>query len=411
MEKKTVFYAGAARRDITPKEDMLPMPYVGPVAFEAVADRISVRALYLENGDGQVLFVHFDLAEVPYVQETVAALTRFSGLPSERIFTVATHTHSMPFFGTVLFPPDAATEPLFRRYYDYVMEKAEEAVREAMDGKRPAKLGYGEGRSYVNVNRDEKIDGKYTYGNNFERPSDKTLQLMRLEDEEGQMIALIVNFAVHAVVTNGCMIGDGLWLGGDLPGRTATALEKKLGGVSLWTPAASGDQNPRYCTNFGYDETSPTLRTISPGEGGYLYLDALVAEHVRDILAANAGFTCDRERISIATAEQTVLVQAKEELAAVMPAVPFVLKLLRLGDLVIQGVSAEVVTTVGAAMRSISDGEHTMMMTHVHGTGLYVPDEWEYAVQAQEVSQSLLARGAAEPVFAAAFAEMVKNTK
>lgn len=399
--------AGAAKRDITPLEDMMPMPFVGPVCFEKAADRVSVRTLFLSNGNHNVLFVNFDLGEVPYVSETLSTLTELTGLSCERIFLVATHTHSMPFFGTIIMPPNEATEPIYRRYYAFLMERVKEAVLEAMQNAKPAKMGYGEGCSYVNVNRDECVDGKYIYGNNFERPSDKTLRLIRLEDMEGQSIALVVNYAVHGVVMNGCMIGDGLWLGGDLPGRTATGLEEKLGGIVLWTPAASADQNPRYCTNFGYDESSPTLRTKSLGETGYMLLDTLVAEHIRDILRTNSTIACDQVSIHISAKEETVLVPAKEELKAVIPVVPFILKVLRLGDITIEGVSAEVATTVGAKLCALSGSQPTMMMTHVQGTGFYIPDEWEYEVGAQETGETLIGEGCAEPMFMDAFRKML----
>lgn len=402
---------GAARADITPLEEMLPLHYVETVNFEKVADRISARVIYLENGGSAVLLVNLDLAEVPYAQETMDALAEMTGLSQERIFISPIHTHSMPFFGTMLAPPKDETEPAYRRYYAYVMEAVKTAVRTAMAEKRPAKLGYGEGRSYINVNRDEKVDGKYTYGVNYERPSDKTLRLVRLDDMDGNMIALLVNYAVHAVVTNGCMIGDGLWIGGDLPGRTETMLEEKLGGVVLWMPAASADQNPRVVSNFGYDLSSPTLRTISLGEGGYLVLESLAKEHVRDIIAANETITCDMEDAKIAASEKNVFVPAKEAVKAAVPVVPFTLKLLRIGSLAIEGVSAEVATTVGKALCDLSDAEHTLMVTHVQGTSWYVPDDWEYEEHAQEVDESLIERGCAEPVFTKAFQEMLAETR
>ena len=410
MNETGKLMAGAARVDITPTKDMMPIPSVGPVNFNQVADHVSARVLYVESDESSALLINLDMAEVPYVSETVGTLVQLTDLPKERILISATHTHSMPFFGTTITPPHETTEPIYRRYYSYMMEKLKSAVQNAMAEKRPAKIGYGEGCSYINVNRDEKIDGKYTYGNNYERPSDKTLRLVRLENLDGSMIALLVNYAVHGVVTNGCMIGDGLWLGGDLPGRVETRLEEELGGIVLWTPAASADQNPRVVTNFGYDMTSPTPRTISLGESGYLVLDALADEHVRDILAANVTFQCNTENVKIAAAEKTVFVQAKDSEEGAEPTIPFTLKLLRIGRLAIEGVSAEVATTVGQMLCDLSDAEYTLMITHMQGTSWYVPDDWEYEVHAQEVDESLIAQGCAEPVFIQAFEQMFGET-
>lgn len=410
MNKEKRLLAGAAKRDITPPEELLPMPFIGPVCMKRVADRISVRALCIESGDNTVLHVNFDMGEVPYVTETLDFVKQCSGLASENIFLTATHTHGVPFIGWPFVPADEKTEAVYRKWYALIQSQLSEAVREAMESRRPAKMGYGEGKSYVNVNRDEIIDGKYTYGNNYERPSDKTVRLIRFDDEAGGQIALIVNYAVHGVVVNGCMIGDGLWLSGDLPGRAETQLEEKLGCVVLWTPAASGDQNPRVCTNFGYVE-GDNLRTKSLGESGYMILDSLAGEHVRNILAANETLVCDTDEASLAVAERTVLIPTKEAARAIAPALPFTLKLLRIGDIMIEGVSAEVVTTVGSALCALSDAKHTLMMTHMQGSSMYIPDNWEYEEGAQEVDESFVERGLAEPAFAEAFQVMLAEIK
>ena len=407
MKERYTLMAGAARMDITPTEELMPLPFVGPISFQFIADRIHVRALYIENLKENTLLVAFDMGEVPYPQETVEFIHEISNIRNENIFLTATHTHETPFIGWPLIPADVETEAKYRKWYEQIKNAVREAVLEAISSKRAARLGYAEGKSYINVNRDELIDGKCEVGNNYERPSDKTLALVKLEDEEKNLIALVVNYACHAVLLNGCLVNDGIGISGDIPGRTSTSIEDQLGGVVLWTSGAAGDQNPRVTTNYGYDETG--FRTISLGEAGYMILDGIVREHVRNILSVNQRIVCNVDSARIISLEKIVLVKAKGAKEEEAPSIPFTLKLLRIGELAIMGISAEVVTIVGENVRKVSDAEHTIMITHAQGCMGYVPDDWEYEHQSFVAGSSLIEKGCAEPVFIRGFEEMFGN--
>ena len=74
--------------------------------------------------------------------------------------------------------------------------------------------------------------GKAEIGNNYERPSDKTLNLIRVETLDNELIALLINYAVHGVFLNGNFVDDKLCISGDIPGQTSAMLEEKLGGGS-----------------------------------------------------------------------------------------------------------------------------------------------------------------------------------
>lgn len=406
MIENNKLMAGAARADITPADELMPIPFVGPINFNFVADRIHVRALYIENLTEQSLLVTFDMGEVPYPQETVEFIHEITNISNEAIFLTATHTHEVPFIGWPLMPTKPETESKYRKWYDQIKCAIKEAVCAAMSLRRPVRIGYAEGKSYINVNRDEIIDGKCEVGNNYERPSDKTLALIRLEDEKQKTIALVVNYACHAVLLNGCLVHNGIGISGDIPGRTSTSIEDKLGGVVLWTSGAAGDQNPRVMTNYGYDETG--VRTKSLGEAGYMILDGIVREHVRNILSVNDRLVCNVDFADIISLEKTVLIKARGSKTET-PSVPYILKLLRLGELAVMGISAEVVTSIGENVRKVSDAKHTILITHAQGSMGYVPDDWEFDHQSFIVGMALSEKGYAEKGFIQGFQEWFKN--
>ncbi len=404
MEKNQL-YAGAARCDITPNESLMPMTFLGPVLMKFVADRIHGRVLYIENQETKVLIVALDMGEVPYPEELIPFLEEVSGVEKKNILITATHTHEVPFIGWPFMPFEESVEKEQNRvWFEQIKNALKKAVKEAISKKCKATMGYEEGKSYINVNRDELIDGKAVVGNNYERPSDKTLSLIRFEDEDKNVIALLINYAVHNVLLNGCMVDGGIGISGDIAGRTSTILEDKLGGVALWTSGAAGDQNPRICTNYGYVEGSNGFETKSVGEAGYMILDGIVAEHVRNIEEVNGRLSCEISNGELKSVEKTVFIKAKGAQDE-QSVVPFTIKLMHIANLAIQGISAEVVTTIGESVRKESNMEHTIMITHAQGCMSYTPDDWEYNNEAFVVGSSLVEKGYAEPVFIKGFQE------
>lgn len=397
--------AGASKCSITPDDTLLPMPFVGPVTFDFIKDSIFVRALYLENPETKLLIMTFDLGEVPYPEETRAYIQEITGLPKETIFLAGTHTHETPFMSTAsdMLMEDSQKE-IYHRYFEQIKDAIKKAITDAMGMKCPARLGFGKGSSYINVNRDEPIDGKAEVGNNYERPSDKTLRLMRIEALDGKLIALLINYAVHGVLLNGNFVNDKLYISGDIPGQASTMLEAKLGGIALWTSAAAGDQNPRVMTNFGYINFPEDLRTKCVGEGAFYLLDSLVSEHVRDIIKVNNQISCVEESPEIKALDETVFVEGAQG-----QPVPYELFLVKIGNTNLLGINAEVVTSIGAAICHTSKAENTLLITHVLGSAGYVCDDWQYQYQSFETGMAAAKQGAAEPAFVNAFTEMQKN--
>lgn len=396
--------AGAAKREITPDQDLLPLPFAGPVSLDFVKDRIYVRALSLESAGNKILIMTFDMGEVPYPKEMRGFIQELTGLPEEAIFLAGTHTHETPFMGFGQMPAESKKEMLHRRYFEKIKEAAREAVLEAEKSKCEAKIGLGKGNSYINVNRDEIVEGKAAVGNNYERPSDKTLCVIRVETMENKLVALLVNYAVHGVFLNGNFVDGKLCISGDIPGQTSALLEEKLGGVALWTSGAAGDQNPRVLTNFGFADESGSLKTKCVGEGAYYIFDSLVEEHVRDILKVNDSIKCEQTEQEIQAFERTVPVEGREE-----QPVPYLISMLQIGGIHILGINAEVATTIGEAIRNTSDAVHTILVTHVQGSMGYVCDDWQYEHQTFETGMAAAKKGAAEPAFTKAFLELMEE--
>ena len=118
----------------------------------------------------------------------------------------------------------------------------------------------------MNINRREYSPehGWWWLGYNPQGPSDKTVTVLRFDALSGNPIALLINYAVHAVV----MGPDNYQITGDLAGATSRYVENYYRGtpkgarsdagfairlrpedanndvVALWTSTAARDQNP-----------------------------------------------------------------------------------------------------------------------------------------------------------------------
>ena len=141
----------------------------------------------------------------------------------------ATHTHSAPFVRD-------------RAFEDAIVE----AIARAAAALQPARMAFGTGVSYINVNRnmvdpdDQALVGRPELRRRFrqDRGGD------RLRDAStGEPIAIYYNYGVHAVVTGNLDL-----ISADIPGATSNYIEESLGPevVALWSTGAAGDQNPIY---------------------------------------------------------------------------------------------------------------------------------------------------------------------
>ena len=130
--------AGAARVDITPSQSELPKNSRG------ILDRLYARAIVLETGVSTAALITIDAGAVPDAlwQAVTAQIEKDLKIPAASVLLTATHTHSAG----------------GQRGPDYV-QKIVESVRLAQQRLAPARMGYGTGVSYINVNR-QIIDPK-----------------------------------------------------------------------------------------------------------------------------------------------------------------------------------------------------------------------------------------------------------
>ncbi len=228
--------AGAFMTGYTSKPDM---PATG------VHDPLWARALVLDDGDRVLALVALDL--IGLNPGRLPALVQAQGI--DHILLAATHTHGGPLVLDLRIPYGENRDwPEASPYLTWLEERIVEVVGQARDVRREVRMSIGHGRADISFNRRQIIDGdvEMVWGKNRDGskdwgPVDSDLGLWRLDDLDGEPIALLANYACHPVV----MGKSNLLLTADFPGATMDYLEAQFPGViPFFLQGGCGDLDP-----------------------------------------------------------------------------------------------------------------------------------------------------------------------
>jgi neutral ceramidase len=409
---EAVIKVGAAKVDITPAADNLPKGY------EGILDHGFSRAIVFENGKTKAAVVTLDVGGV--ANDTVANVTARAakelGIPATNILITATHTHAIPRLEGQSFE-----------------DKIVQALREAKEKAQPARMFYGTGVSYINVNRNfiNPATHRWWEGPNYEGTSDKTVAVVNFTTLSGKPIAVYYNYAIHPVIT-----GQLDLLSADIPGASSTYLEETLGNgaVAVWSSGASGDQNPIYYqqsqdlrdirikdfASRGIDISNampPSGQGMNKKDPQVIFLmnqqkqmkvsmGQMLAEEVLHVLHRNLERPITSTAIFGAQTTVTCPGRARTDSGrAGYPGtyvdadpIPIRLSLLNVGDVMIGGVNGEVFNTIAQRLKYESPFKHTMMVTLTNGKAPsgYIPNDVAFGYNTFEVVASHLKPGCAE---------------
>lgn len=259
--------AGAAQVDFTSivKADLPP---TGKYEHE----HVYIRAIVIDNGVTRAAIIGSDMAHMldSIWQSVAAGVSAELNCPKENIIISATHTHS----GGMPDGSPGVDDPWVKQY----TAKAVEAVRQAKGKLEPARVGFGTGSAYLNVNRDvvSPESHLWTQAPNTRAYSDKTVSVLKFVRPSGEPIAVYVNYAMHAI--DGYLVG---FISADFPGAMSqyvqAAFESKP--VVVFSQSASGDQNPLYLR--------PSTNVLASRSGVKISGDDVVREPVEEPIRDN----------------------------------------------------------------------------------------------------------------------------
>jgi len=403
--------AGAAKVDVTPAPSELPKNY------EGIFDHLYSRAIVLESGSASAALISVDAGAIPdpVWRGVTEQLAKELGIPTTNVLMTATHTHSAPGQQGTAY-----------------ISKIVESVKLAKERAVPARVGYGTGVSYINVNRNLFDEKRKTWweGPNYDGSSDKTVAVMKFETVTGDPIAVYYNYAMHAVT-----VGQLDQVSADAPGTTSKYIEDSFDDkiVALWSSGAAGDQNPIYFQQTfdlrdirikdyakrgidisnsmppggqGLDKKDPTvIRLMNQQKQMIQSMGQFLGE---EVMHAMREMERTESNVPIYGAQKTISCPGRERLnsgragepGSYKDAAPVEIRLglLKVGDIAIGGVNAEVFNLIAQRLKKESPYAHTMMATLTNGSARsgYIPNDAAYGMETFEVLSTRLKPGCAE---------------
>ncbi len=392
-QSQTVLKAAVARIDITPEKPVRMSGYASRKDLSTgVHDPLSARVLAFEVAGKRLVLVSTDL--IGFYDGTAesmreALLCKFDLEPSE-LFLTAIHTHAGP---TLTMDPERGHANNVE-YTETLKDKLTEAVRQALDNMKSARLGLGVGYSPVGANRRElrvERDGRSSIvlGRNPYGPTDKEVLVMKVARENGGLMAVAFDYATHAT-----SLGPGNYtISGDVLGLAEQFVEKILGPDTI-APAfagASGNIDPWY-------RILPAFNTEPGWIPEPVLLGTLLGEEVVHVCRSIDDTHSPSEiRTAFATLELPPKPQENSS-AEQQRRVPFNVTVARLGDVAFLGLGGEVLTEIGLAIKAGSPCEHTFVITHCNGAAGYLVPKELHVQDGYEVRTSRFAPQAAQIV-------------
>lgn len=434
---------GAARVDITPPADPASPPS-GKYAHE----KLYVRAIVLDNGSTRAALIGADqggLSESVW-QAASKQIAAELNCPVENIVMSATHTHSG--WGPGGFPGMRALRPDPNAPPPPIAGQIVDAVRQAKAQLQPARVGFGTGKSYLNVNRDA-MDGDthlWTQAPNLEGPSDKTVAVVEFLTPKGEPIAVYMDYAMHPV--NGFLAG---LTSADFAGAASRYVEQAFDDkpVAVFVQGASGDQNPLYLragTNTmasrsgtpitGYVMTREPVEApirdakVKAGPADPKVVDTL--ERVMD----SEGVLIGEEVIRVMTnikrldgsptieaAQKTVTCPGRKRTDTAREGTPGTyedgdpvnirLGAMRIGNIALTSVDAEIYSPIAQRLKRESPMANTFMVTLANGAANsgYIPNDTAFGALTFQVLGSRLKQGCAETAIVNGLLDLIANTQ
>ena len=234
---------GIAQAVVTPDEPIPMAGYAHRTELSEGADNdLMLKAMAFDDGEGTrgVLivaeFLGFGEDEAGEICQRIGDET---GLSREAILLNPSHTHSGPVCIKKYSSVKNESDEVIARYVDRMIDIAVDASINALSHMQSATLSWGKGVANFVMNRREFTAQGVRLGVNPSGLADRSVPVLRVEGDDGKLIAVLFGAAGHNV-TN-----DSRWLqlDGDYSGYAQRYLEEETGAQAMFVLGCAGDAN------------------------------------------------------------------------------------------------------------------------------------------------------------------------
>ncbi len=376
--------AGVARRDITPPKGTYLIGYGNRLLPNVGArDALSATALTLRQGKTTVTFVACDLLAIPD-----ATYRQIQALSPHPVLICCSHTHAGPVTYAAANSPRAYTT-----FMRWLVRQIIEAVHTSAADLRPVTLTQGTATTEIAVNRRQRnADGTVSIGVNPDGAVDESVNVLQLWDDDAQLLISVVNIACHPTVLDpGNRLAAADWVG-----MIRALVEAETDAPILFLQGACADLNPRlnhqpadrWNIRFqvGQAAAASVLRAMERAKHVHAdelrhngaYVDLPLESEPSDVRQH------DMRQFPLATITPLLDRFFPWEATAKRDGVPLRVDIVRLGDMTLTGMGAEVFNEIGTALKASGD----IVMGVTNGCIGYLPTAAEHALGGYEVDVS-----------------------
>ena len=249
--------AGASTIDISPVDSQFlwGYPHVERMS-KGIHDPLLSGALYLSNGECQVIFITNDIIIIPndLVARARDRIQKATGVPAGNIMITGTHTHSGPMTKDYISnEADPVVPPTDPKYVQLFEDGIVAAAQGAFDSAVPAELGLAVAEAKgVGTNRRDPSG-----------PADPAVPVMLVRNAETKAsIACMMLYSMHPTVLH----EDNKLVSGDFPAMCRQYLQQAeiLGPDCpvLYHTGPEGNQSPRHVVNGQTFEEAQRLGSL-----------------------------------------------------------------------------------------------------------------------------------------------------
>ncbi|MBX3031983.1 MAG: hypothetical protein KF809_17695 [Chloroflexi bacterium] len=422
--------AGVGRRDISPPDGIRTAGFSSrETVVEGVDEPLTVTALVLEGCGARVCIMAIDLCMAPQdiALDWRAAVGAAIGTPSSHVLLNLSHTHS----GAALLrtqPEFSDQAELLLAYEATLRDQLVGAASDAASDLRPARVGAGAGTSTIGVQRREPGPDGYTFlGEVPDGPIDPVVSVVRVDDLDGQAIAILTTYGCHTV-----SVGPRATVASpDFPGPMRRLVEATFGGHCLFLQGGGGDIMPCWGMSHEVDASDSkerigqmlggevvrvaasirthvergertslpsllgpgmTMRPLVPVTGPActalaarseaVTLDLVPLPSAEDAARLREERVADLERALAGDSDRALTVARRQvawadELVAAVArgdrTRPMEVQAIRVNDIVFTAIAAEVFSATTRAIRAASTFAHTVALGYSNGVLCYLP--------------------------------------
>ncbi|MBS1576875.1 MAG: neutral/alkaline non-lysosomal ceramidase N-terminal domain-containing protein [Bacteroidetes bacterium] len=377
---------GVSQVNITPEQPVIMSGYGARITpSTGVHDSLFASALFFTGEKNRALIITADMIGFSdaFVDEIKKNIYEKTGLPGDHVMIIATHNHGGPAIHVY-------EDTLPQGNEDYIKSLKEKLVALAANAmKNPVlfQMGVGRGICKLNISRRAVFaDGGVGLGRNQDAPCDHELDLIKFVDLQDNLLAVLLNWPCHGTVSG----QDNYKITGDWPAAAARYIKKLTGKniIVAVTAGASADINPIYGPGVDFNEVETVGYHV--GNEAWKTLTNTKTFAVRSLGIVNSKLTFPAKKPWKGRFPQTSYISGSD--------VAIRLTALKLGKLVLCGISGELMTEMGMQIKKESRGSSTVIITHCNGASGYICTDKAFNEGGYEVMVSELMPGVEKPL-------------